>query len=96
MLLPLPKNSAKVDFAFGDGVASKLSGVRKMLCVPDDKLSKTFARYVACARRAAPDARQTTKPCTLNDVDAHLWLTDSPARIADHRAKRITELLPWN
>jgi transposase len=34
--------------------------------------------------------------CALNDVDARAWLADILARIADHPAKRITELLSWN
>ncbi len=34
--------------------------------------------------------------CKLNDVDARSWLADVLARIADHPARRITELLPWN
>lgn len=34
--------------------------------------------------------------CKLNDVDAERWLADVLARIADHPAKRISELLPWN
>ena len=32
----------------------------------------------------------------LNGVDARAWLTDVLARIADHRANRIDDLLPWN
>ena len=32
----------------------------------------------------------------LNDVDPRAWLADVLARIADHPAKGITELLPWN
>jgi len=36
---------------------------------------------------------QTAK---LNDVDPQAWLADVLARIQDHPAKRITELLPWN
>ena len=32
----------------------------------------------------------------LNDVDPQAWLADVLARIADHPAKRIAELLPWN
>lgn len=32
----------------------------------------------------------------LNDVDSRAWLADVLARIADHPAKRIAELLPWN
>jgi transposase len=36
---------------------------------------------------------QTAK---LNDVDPQAWLADVLARIADHPASRIDELLPWN
>ena len=32
----------------------------------------------------------------LNDVDPHAWLADVLARLQDHPAKRIDELLPWN
>jgi transposase len=35
---------------------------------------------------------QTAK---LNDVDPHAWLADVLARLQDHPAKRIDELLPW-
>ena len=34
--------------------------------------------------------------CKLNDVDPHAWLADVLARLPDHPAKRIHELLPWN
>jgi transposase len=32
----------------------------------------------------------------MNDVDPQGWLTDVLARIADHPARKIDELLPWN
>ena len=32
----------------------------------------------------------------LNDVDPRAWLADVLARIADHPASRLDELLPWN
>jgi len=32
----------------------------------------------------------------LNDVDPQAWLADVLARIADHPASRLDELLPWN
>ena len=35
----------------------------------------------------------TAKP---NDVDPRAWLADVLARIADHPASRLHELLPWN
>ncbi|HXY99919.1 MAG TPA: transposase domain-containing protein, partial [Stellaceae bacterium] len=30
------------------------------------------------------------------DVDPRAWLADLLARLADHPAKRLHELLPWN
>ncbi|MBN8904969.1 MAG: transposase domain-containing protein, partial [Rhodospirillales bacterium] len=32
----------------------------------------------------------------MNDVDPKAWLADGLARIADHPARRLVELLPWN
>jgi transposase len=32
----------------------------------------------------------------LNGVDPQAWLADVLARLPDHPAKRITDLLPWN
>ena len=32
----------------------------------------------------------------MNDVDPQAWLADVLARIADHPATRLEELLPWN
>jgi transposase len=32
----------------------------------------------------------------LNDIDPQAWLADVLARLPDHSAKRIHELMPWN
>ena len=32
----------------------------------------------------------------MNDIDPQAWLADVLARIAEHRANRLDELLPWN
>jgi hypothetical protein len=32
----------------------------------------------------------------LNDIDPQAWLADVLARIAEHPARRLGELLPWN
>ena len=32
----------------------------------------------------------------INDINPQHYLTDVLARIADHRARHIAELLPWN
>jgi transposase len=34
--------------------------------------------------------------CKLNDVDPRAWLADALARLPDHPACRVEELLPWN
>ena len=34
--------------------------------------------------------------CKLNGIDSRAWLADVLARIADHPAKKIADLLPWN
>jgi transposase len=45
-------------------------------------------------RAAAIDTLIET--CKLNDVDPRAWLADVLARIADHPAKRVAQLLPWD
>ncbi len=55
----------------------------------------TFCGSDSGGRRAA--AMYTLiETCKLNDVDPRAWLADVLARIADHPAKRITDLLPRN
>ena len=34
--------------------------------------------------------------CKLNDIDPQAWLADVLARLPDHPAKQIDDLLPWN
>jgi transposase len=46
-----------------------------------------------CRAAAIYSLIQTAK---LNDVDPRAWLADVLARLHDHPAKRIDELLPWN
>jgi transposase len=54
-----------------------------------------FAGSDAGGRRAAVLYTLITT-AKLNGVDPQAWLTDIIARIADHPASRISELLPWN
>jgi transposase len=55
----------------------------------------TFAGSDAGGRRAA--AMYTLiETCKLNDVDPRAWLADVLARIADHSANRLDQLLPWH
>ncbi|WP_414646163.1 IS66 family transposase [Bradyrhizobium sp. 2S1] len=54
----------------------------------------TFAGSQRGADRAAIMLTMITT-CRLNDVDPKAWLADVLARIADHPASRLHELLPW-
>ena len=55
----------------------------------------TFAGSDSGGRRAAA-IYTLIETCKLNDVDARAWLADVLARSADHPAKQIDQLLPWN
>jgi transposase len=45
---------------------------------------------------AAAIAYTLIETAKLNGVDPQAWLTDTLARIADHKINRIDELLPWH
>jgi transposase len=55
----------------------------------------TFAGSDAGGRRAAA-LYTLIETAKLNDVDPQAWLADMLARLQDHPARRIAELLPWN
>jgi len=55
----------------------------------------TFAGSDNGGRRAAA-IYTLIETCKLNDIDPRAWLADVLARVADHPAKRIAQLLPWN
>jgi transposase len=55
----------------------------------------TFAGSDAGGRRAAA-IYTLIETAKLNDIDPQAWLADILARLQDHPAKRIAELLPWN
>ena len=55
----------------------------------------TFAGSDRGADRAAA-LYTLIETARLNDVDPRAWLADVLARINDHPAKAIDDLLPWN
>lgn len=55
----------------------------------------TFAGSDEGGRRAAA-IYTLVATAKLNDIDPEAWLADVLARLPDHPAKRIDELMPWN
>jgi transposase len=54
----------------------------------------TFAGSDEGGRRAAA-IYTLIETAKVNDIDPQAWLADVLARLPDHPAKRITDLLPW-
>ncbi len=54
----------------------------------------TFAGSDEGGRRAAA-VYSLIETCQLNAVDPYAWLADVLARLPDHPAHRVAELLPW-
>ena len=54
----------------------------------------TFAGSDAGGDRAAA-VYTLIETCKMNDVDPQAWLADVLARLPDHPASRVAELLPW-
>lgn len=68
---------------------------RALRCIAVGRNNWTFAGSDAGGRRAAA-IYTLIETAKLNDVDPQAWLADVLARLQDHPARRIAELLPWN
>uniref|UniRef100_Q07JE6 Transposase IS66 n=1 Tax=Rhodopseudomonas palustris (strain BisA53) TaxID=316055 RepID=Q07JE6_RHOP5 len=55
----------------------------------------TFAGSDAGGHRAAA-VYALIETCKMNDVDPQAWLADVLARLPDHPASKVADLLPWN
>jgi hypothetical protein len=55
-------------------------------------ISRSFLMSRLAAAVIAYTLIETAK---LNGVDPQAWLTETLARIADHKITRLDELLPW-
>ena len=67
---------------------------RELRAVAVGRRNWTFAGSDEGGRRAAA-IYTLIATAKLNDVDPQAWLADVLARLPDHPAKRIDELLPW-
>jgi hypothetical protein len=43
-----------------------------------------------------PPSIPLIETCKMNDVDPQAWLADVLARLPDHPANKVVDLLPWN
>jgi transposase len=68
---------------------------RALRCVAVGRHNWTFAGSDEGGRRAAA-IYTLIETAKLNAIDPRAWLADVLARLPDHPAKRIAELLPWN
>src|SRR5208283_5386764 len=67
---------------------------RALRCVAVGRRNWTFAGSDSGGKRAAA-VYSLIATCKLNDVDPRAWLADVLARLPDHPAHRVGELLPW-
>jgi transposase len=68
---------------------------RSLRCVAVGRNNWTFAGSDEGGQRAAA-IYTLVETAKLNNVDPRAWLADVLARLPDHPARRIAELLPWN
>jgi transposase len=68
---------------------------RELRAVAVGRRNWTFAGSDEGCRRAAA-IYTLIATAKLNDIDPQAWLADVLARLLDHPAKRIHELLPWS
>ncbi len=68
---------------------------RALRCVPLGRKAWLFCGSDRGGQRAAV-LYTLIQTARLNDVDPQAWLADVLARIADHPATRLDELLPWS
>ena len=68
---------------------------RTLRCVAIGRHNWTFAGSDEGGRRAAA-IYTLIETAKLNDIDPQAWLADVLARLPDHPARQISDLLPWN
>jgi hypothetical protein len=80
------------------GTAGRLSNnaaERAMRGIAVGRRNWTFAGSDVGGHRAAA-LYTLIETCKLNEADRRAWLADVLARLPEHPAKRLDELLPWN
>lgn len=68
---------------------------RALRCVPLGRKAWLFCGSDRGGQRAAT-LYTLIQTARLNDVDPQAWLADVLARIAEHPARQLDQLMPWN
>ena len=102
----VPKLARRSDLAVAIGYAlTRWSALTRHI---DNSAAERALRGIAIGRKIwlfagsdqgghrAATIYSLSETAKLNRVDPEVWLTDTVARIADHSARRVTDLLPWN
>ena len=79
----------------GRACLSNNAAERALRCVPLGRKAWLFCGSDRGGDRAAVPYT-LIQSAKLNDIDPQAWLADVLARIADHPAKQLEALLPWN
>jgi len=93
----LPKPLGRIYRFLDDGrlCMSNNAAERELRAVAVGRRNWTFAGSDDGGRRAAA-IYTLIATAKLNDIDPQAWLADVLARLPDHPARRIHELMPWN
>jgi hypothetical protein len=83
-------------FPFGERLVRDLEAFHALPPAPYDACEKKAGRGSDRGSQRAAVIYSLIVTAKLNDVDPQAWLADVLARIAEHPAHRIDELLPWN
>ena len=67
---------------------------RSMRCIALGRKNYLFMGSEGGGKSAAI-AYTLVETAKLNGVDPQAWLTDTLARIADHKINKLDELMPW-
>ena len=85
----LPNRSARTTMPFNNAAE------RALRCVPLGRKAWLFCGSDRGGQRAAT-LYTLIQTARLNDVDPQAWLADVLARIAEHPARQLDQLMPWN
>src|SRR4030081_3053244 len=106
-LIPSPWKGSAVQKTASNGVRAKFARRLTRICLSNNAAERGV-RGIALGRKSwlfcgsdrggqrAAVMYSLIVTAKMNDVDPQAWLADVLARIAEHPAHRLDELLPWN